>query len=259
VFRQHLCYPLVRAEREEAGYRMTGFPHRAFLVGTSPGSRVEQPSRHQHLADRLQNAREVGGRHMQQAVQGIDSVEGGRKDSEAEEVRDACVQALRSAQRDHGRGQVGAQDPQALPLEVQRVLPGTGTHLQQADCAAVLEQLKEAPPLVNLERLLHPAVAICRRGRPVRLAKADKDAVGLLHSQDRTSVRTTMTQLSSFPGTWPPHQTVPRGWPAQTLRMVRSITLEAMNPADSERALSSNFVMSLAVMTARTPELSSDF
>jgi len=39
---------------------------------------------------------------------------------------------FRPAQLDHGRGEVGAQDPQALLLEVQRVVPGAGAYLKQA-------------------------------------------------------------------------------------------------------------------------------
>ena len=49
--------------------------HRALLVHAAPGPRIEQPARDQHLTDRLQDARQIGGRHVEQAVQGIDGAE----------------------------------------------------------------------------------------------------------------------------------------------------------------------------------------
>ncbi len=73
-----------------------------------------------------------------------------------------------------------------MPLEVQRVVPGAGAHLEQTGRAAVSQQIKEAPPLVNLERLLRPAVAFGRHGRPVRVTEAGNDPVVLLHGRDRT-------------------------------------------------------------------------
>jgi hypothetical protein len=83
-------------------------------------------------------------------------------------------------------GEISAQDVQSLPLKVQRVVPGAGAHLEQTGRAPVPEQVKEAPPLVNLERFLLPAVALGRGGGPVRLAEAGNDLAVLLHGQDRT-------------------------------------------------------------------------
>jgi len=60
-----------------------------------------------------------------------------------------------------------------------------GAHLEQATRATGSQQVKEAPPLVNLERLPLPAVASGRRGRPVRAAKAGNDPGVLLHGHDR--------------------------------------------------------------------------
>jgi hypothetical protein len=91
---------------------------------------------------------------MQQAVQGVDGVERARGDPEAKEVGDACVETLRPAQVDHGRREISAQDSQSLPLEVQRVVSRAGAHLEQTGRAPFPQQVKEALPLIDFERLL---------------------------------------------------------------------------------------------------------
>jgi hypothetical protein len=126
---------------------------------------------------------------MQQAVQGVDGVERGRGDPEAEEVGDACVQALRPAQFNHGRRQIGAQDSQSLFLEVQRVVPRAGAYLEQTARGPFPEQAKEALPLADLERLLPPAVAFGRRGRAIGLAKVGNDSLVLIHGRIVSSQR----------------------------------------------------------------------
>jgi len=91
AFRQHPPHHLVRTEREEARHRMLLVPQGTFLVRPSPGPHVEQPARDQDLADRLQDPRQIRGRHVQEAVQGIDRVERGRRHPEAEEIGDPRV------------------------------------------------------------------------------------------------------------------------------------------------------------------------
>src|ERR1700722_18839590 len=43
--------------------------HRALLIDAAPSPRIEQPARHQHLTDRLQDVREIRSWHVEQAVQ----------------------------------------------------------------------------------------------------------------------------------------------------------------------------------------------
>jgi hypothetical protein len=63
--------------------------------------------------------------------------------------------------------------------------PRAGTYLEQASRVPLPEQVKEALPLINFERLLHPAVAFGGRGRPVRLTEVGNDPLVLLHGHDR--------------------------------------------------------------------------
>jgi hypothetical protein len=176
---------LIRPSERNAKNRGTGWPASALLVGASRGPHAEQPARHQHLLDRPQDPGKIGSRHVEQAVQGVGGVERARSDPEAQEVGDACVQTLRPAQFDHGRRQISAQDSQSLPLEVQRVVPRAGAYLQQTRRVPFPEQIKEALPLIDFERLLPPAVAFGGRSWPILLTQAGNDPVVLLHGQDR--------------------------------------------------------------------------
>lgn len=150
----------VRPEREEAGRRMVVVGDEALLAAVAAvHADVQQAARTQHLAKAGQHAAEVRGRDVQQAVERVHGVEGGGREVQPQEVGDARVQSLGAAALDHRGGQVRADDPQALPLEEQRVLAGARADLQQRPRPLPEEQAQEAVALPQLPALLLDRVA----------------------------------------------------------------------------------------------------
>ena len=64
-------------------------------------------------------------------------------------------------------------------------IPPAGAYLKQASRAPFPQQIKEAPPLIDIERLLPPAVAFGGCSWPIGPTQVGDDLVVLLHGQDR--------------------------------------------------------------------------
>src|SRR5258707_10699923 len=90
-------------------------------------SEQEKTRRTQQISEFLQDDRQVAGRNVQQAIQGIQSVKRARWKIQIQKIHDLGVQPFFQAQGDHIGGKISTDDIQAIVLEEKAISSCAGS------------------------------------------------------------------------------------------------------------------------------------
>src|SRR5579859_18857 len=107
---------------------------------TAINAEEEQAGWTQQVADFPQYGWQGCGGNMQQAIERVDGIEGGRGELQMQEVHLIGFQPFGSAERDHGGREVGTHHAQAILLKEKAILACPRPYFQQCRLPLLLQE-----------------------------------------------------------------------------------------------------------------------